>query len=35
MANRPLIDIAVRGNLEDGVSYAPAMSASIASGAAG
>ena len=35
MTNRPLIDIAVRCDLEDGVSYAPAMSASIASGAAG
>ena len=35
MANRPLIDTAMRGDLEDGVTYAPAMSASIASGAAG
>jgi hypothetical protein len=35
MANRPLIDSAVRGDREDGVSDAPAMSASIASGAAG
>jgi hypothetical protein len=35
MANRPLIDIAGRCDLEDGVSDAPAMSASIASGAAG
>jgi hypothetical protein len=35
MTNRPFIDIAVRCDLEDGVSDAPAMSASIASGAAG
>jgi hypothetical protein len=34
MANRPVIDIAVRGDLEDGVRDTPAMSASIASGAA-
>jgi hypothetical protein len=35
MANRHRIDIAVRGDREDGMSDAPAMLASIASGAAG
>jgi hypothetical protein len=35
MANCPLIDTAVRGDREDGETYAPAMSASMASGAAG
>jgi hypothetical protein len=35
MANRPRLDIAGRGDLDEGVSDAPALSASIASGAAG